>query len=341
MSLFNRGGALGRSKKENNLKEHLTALFTGKAPFDPPVTFPQSHIIYAENIRHAQEIIKEGGYFVLSQKDVQFFWASATPGVDFKFATAGKTPAYSELGKGREGSKHFFAKDYMKLRVNLGEDGKTTDWILMRKARKTPSSGEALKNDIAIGKRALAGPMITCSLPGENNNYKKDKPLEGLRREKKRVRKALKNSPAFIRGRLEISPKKKGSKKGKIGEIQKIKIKVEEVTFKNTKVEEVTLKTTKVEEVTFKDTKVKELEMTARGGQQTKKPSKYFCFVKRVLDQKNQRRAEKRKHDHEEEEVLARPTSPKVEDHIHSSQISSSSLPKSPYPYHIAIMNDL
>ena len=312
---------MGRSKKENNLKEHLTALFTGKAPFDPPVTFPQSHIIYAENIRHAQEIIKEGGYFVLSQKDVQFFWASATPGVDFKFATAGKTPAYSELGKGREGCKHFFAKDYMKLRVNLGEDGKTTDWILMRKARKTPSSGEALKNDIAIGKRALAGPMITCSLPGENNNYKKDKPLEGLRREKKRVRKALKNSPAFIRGKLEISPKKKGPKKGKIGEIQKIKIKVEEVTFKTTK--------------------VKEVEMTARGGEQTKKPSKYFCFVKRVLDQKNQRRAEKRKHDHEEEEVLARPTSPKVEDHIHSSQISSSSLPQSPYPYHIAIMNDL
>ena len=321
MSLFNRGGALGRSKKENNLKEHLTALFTGKAPFDPPVTFPQSHIIYAENIRHAQEIIKEGGYFVLSQKDVQFFWASATPGVDFKFATAGKTPAYSELGKGREGCKHFFAKDYMKLRVNLGEDGKTTDWILMRKARKTPSSGEALKNDIAIGKRALAGPVITCSLPGENNNYKKDKPLEGLRREKKRVRKALKNSPAFIRGKLEISPKKKGPKKGKIGEIQKIKIKVEEVTFKTTK--------------------VKEVEMTARGGQQTKKPSKYFCFLKRVLEQKNQRRAEKRKHDHEEEEVLARPTSPKVEDHIHSSQISSSSLPQSPYPYHIAIMNDL
>ena len=312
---------MGRSKKENNLKEHLTALFTGKAPFDPPVTFPQSHIIYAENIRHAQEIIKEGGYFVLSQKDVQFFWASATPGVDFKFATAGKTPAYSELGKGREGCKHFFAKDYMKLRVNLGEDGKTTDWILMRKARKTPSSGEALKNDIAIGKRALAGPMITCSLPGENNNYKKDKPLEGLRREKKRVRKALKNSPAFIRGKLEISPNKKGPKKGKIGEIQKIKIKVEEVTFKTTK--------------------VKEVEMTARGGEQTKKPSKYFCFLKRVLEQKNQRRAEKRKHDHEEEEVLARPTSPKVEDHIHSSQISSSSLPQSPYPYHIAIMNDL
>ena len=310
---------MGRSKKENNLKEHLTALFTGKAPFDPPVTFPQSHIIYAENIRHAQEIIKEGGYFVLSQKDVQFFWASATPGVDFKFATAGKTPAYSELGKGREGCKHFFAKDYMKLRVNLGEDGKTTDWILMRKARKTPSSGEALKNDIAIGKRALAGPMITCSLPGENNNYKKDKPLEGLRREKKRVRKALKNSPAFIRGKLEISPKKKGPKKGKIGEIQKIKIKVEEVTFN----------TTKVEEVTYKNTKVKEVEMTARGGQQTKKPSKYFCFLKRVLEQKNQRRAEKRKHDHEEEEVLARPTSPKVEDHIHSSQISSSSLPQS------------
>ena len=321
MSLFNRGGALGRSKKENNLKEHLTALFTGKAPFDPPVTFPQSHIIYAENIRQAQEIIKEGGYFVLSQKDVQFFSASATPGIDFKFATAGKTPAYSELGKGREGSKHFFAKDYMKLRVNLGEDGKTTDWILMRKARKTPSSGEALKNDIAIGKRALAGPVITCSLPGENNNYKKDKPLEGLRREKKRVRKALKNSPAFIRGKLEISPNKKGPKKGKIGEIQKIKIKVEEVTFKTTK--------------------VKEVEMTARGGEQTKKPSKYFCFLKRVLEQKNQRRAEKRKHDHEEEEVLARPTSPKVEDHIHSSQISSSSLPQSPYPYHIAIMNDL
>ena len=219
----------------------------------------------------------------------------------------------------------------MKLRVNLGEDGQTTDWILMRKARKTPSSGEALKNDIAIGKRALAGPVITCSLPGENNNYKKDKPLEGLRREKKRVRKALKNSPAFIRGKLEISPKKKGPKKGKIGEIQKIKIKVEEETFK----------TTKVEEVTFKNTKVKEVEMTARGGEQTKKPSKYFCFVKRVLDQKNQRRAEKRKHDHEEEEVLARPTSPKVEDHIHSSQISSSSLPQSPYPYHIAIMNDL
>ena len=168
---------MGRSKKENNLKEHLTALFTGKEPFDPPVTFPQSHIIYAENIRQAQDIIKEGGYFVLSQKDVQFFSASATPGIDFKFATAGKTPAYSELGKGREGCKHFFAKDYMKLRVNLGEDGKTTDWILMRKARKTPSSGGALENDVAIGKRALAGPMITCSLPGENNNYKKDKPL--------------------------------------------------------------------------------------------------------------------------------------------------------------------
>ena len=47
------------------MKGHISALFTGRVPFKPPVTFPQSHIIYADSIHHAHEIIEKGGYTLL------------------------------------------------------------------------------------------------------------------------------------------------------------------------------------------------------------------------------------------------------------------------------------
>ena len=121
----------------NIMKGHILALFTGKAPFKPPVTFPQSHIMYADSIHQAHKIIKEGGYFVVSSDNVQLFKASAAPDVKFKGATDRLTPAFSELVfEGKEGCKTFFAKDYRKLRISLGEDGRTMDWILMVQAKQ-------------------------------------------------------------------------------------------------------------------------------------------------------------------------------------------------------------
>ena len=48
------------------MKGHILAMFTGGARFEPPVTFPQSHIIHAGSIHEAHKIIKEGGYFVVN-----------------------------------------------------------------------------------------------------------------------------------------------------------------------------------------------------------------------------------------------------------------------------------
>ena len=53
-------------KEEMNImKGHILAMFTGEAPFEPTVPFPQSHIIYAGSIHQANKIIKEGGYHLL------------------------------------------------------------------------------------------------------------------------------------------------------------------------------------------------------------------------------------------------------------------------------------
>ena len=72
------------AEEMNRLKDYVRAMFTGKVPFDPPVTFPQSHIIYASSLRLAYDIIKQGGYFVVSKEDVQLFQASASPEVNFE-----------------------------------------------------------------------------------------------------------------------------------------------------------------------------------------------------------------------------------------------------------------
>ena len=54
------------------MKGHISALFTGRAPVNPPVTFPQSHIIYAGSISQAHEIIEKGGYFVIDSGERVF-----------------------------------------------------------------------------------------------------------------------------------------------------------------------------------------------------------------------------------------------------------------------------
>ena len=272
----------------NNLKGYVRAMLTGRVPFDPPgVTFPKSHLIHAGSIRQAHEIIKDGGYFVVSKDDIQLFKASTSQAeVNFQFATEGKTAVFSELRRAKEGSKTFFARDYWKLRISLGEDGRTTDWILMKDAKQCRDV--ATPGDIVVLKKALDGDMRTSSTPYKNDNYEEEKPSEAWRKEKKKMRKALKNSPAYIRGRLETSPKKRDPRNP-------------DDLLEEGKVEKVTTKTTKVEKVTTDKAKVEEAKKALRGGRRTKK--KYFDFVKRVLEQKSKRKAEKKTQ--EEEKVFA------------------------------------
>ena len=276
------------AKEMNTLKGYVGAMFTGRVPLDPPgVTFPQSHMIHAGSIRQAHEIIKDGGYFVVNKDDIQLFKASTSQAeVNFQFATECKTAAFSELARGKEGSKTFFARDYWKLRISLGEDGRSTDWILMKDAKQCKDM--ATSGDIVVDKKALAGPMMTSSMPKKNNNYLEEKPTEGWRREKKKMRETLKNSPAYIRGRLDTPPKKS-------------KPRDPDDLLEEGKVEEVTKETTKVEEVTTDKVKVEEAKKALGGGRRTK--MKYFEFVKRVLEQKSKRKAEKKIHD--EEEIFA------------------------------------
>ena len=210
------------------MKGHISALFTGRVPFKPPATFPQSHIIYAGSIRQANEIIEKGGYFVISSGDVEMYKASAAPDVEFKIATEGLTPVFSDLlgFKGENGCKTFFTKDYRKLRISLGADGRTTDWILIKKAKRSSNMTSAVTAADGFMIKALAGTVTTSCLPAENDNYEEANPAEGWRKERKREREALKKSPAYIPGSLSTPAKKKElkEKKGnKLGEAMKRK----------------------------------------------------------------------------------------------------------------------
>ena len=258
------------------MKGHISAMFSGKASLKLPVTFPQSHIIYAGSIQQAHEIIKKGGYFVVSSEDVQLFKASATPDVIFKIATDGLTPAFSDLlgFKSEKGCKTFFAKEYKKLRISLGEDGKTTDWILMKQAKQC-NNMTTTGGDFIVNKRALVGTVTTSCLPEENHNYKKQKPAEGWRKERKNERKALTKSPAYIRGSL-FTPAKKRKPNG-----QKGKANVEQVIREEIKVGKVTEEENR--EVSAKKTKVKKV-VTKEGGI---KCSRYFAFVRKILEKKS------------------------------------------------------
>ena len=61
------------------------------------------------------------------------------------------------------------------------------------------------------GEAALGGPVTTNSLHGQNSNH--EKAADGWRRERKKLKQALKNSPAYIRGSL-YTPAKKKEKRG-------------------------------------------------------------------------------------------------------------------------------
>ena len=287
------------------MKGHILAMFTGEAPFEPPVTFPQSHIIHAGSVHQAHKIIKEGGYFVVSSEDVQFFKASATPDIDFKIATDSLTPAFSELGfKGEKGCKTFFAKDYRKLRISLGEDGRTTDWILMKQAKRCndmTATGDVIVNN----KKALAGTMTSSKLPAENNDYEEEKAAEGWRKERKKVRKALKSSPAYIRGRLATPPKKKKPEASGAKQLEGLQVQTV------TKVEKVKKKK-KEEQVTMKE-----------GGA---KCSRYFAFVKKILELKKMKRAGQREESNEQGGVNVDPLTQVNISTLHCIGSPSSSL---------------
>ena len=79
----------------------ISAMFIGKATPVTPLTFPQSHIIYAGSIHQAHEI-KKCGYFVGSE-EVQLFKVSAAPHFSFKIATVKLTPAFSKLASKSNG----------------------------------------------------------------------------------------------------------------------------------------------------------------------------------------------------------------------------------------------
>ena len=205
---------------EGSLRDHLGSMFTGQVlPRCPTITFPQSSIIYADSLQQAHKILKDQGYFVVSSEEVELFKASANQEINFKSATKGLTPAFSELRfKREEGKKTFFAKDYKKLRIKIGERGETTDWILMKQAKRCSTSF------IINNSKALGGPVTTNSLHGQNSNHEKEKAVDGWRRERKKLKQALKNSPAYIRGRLDTpakrKPKEKRERKGDRGGIK-------------------------------------------------------------------------------------------------------------------------
>ena len=273
------------------MKGYLSDMFTGKAPTMAQMTFPQSHIIYAESIQKANKIVKRGGYFVLcSETVVELYKASATPDIQFKTAAEGLTPVFSDLGfKSEKECKTFFAKDYRKLRISLGEDGKTTDWILMKQARRSKDMTSA--DDFMINEMALNGTVTTSCLPGQNDNYKKEKPAEGWRKERKRERKALQNSPAYIRGSLFTLAKKREPKGSNEGgkEVMKEETKGEKVTADKNKKEEVTEQNTEMEEVVAKEGGIK--------------CSRYFAFVRNILEKKREKRARQREERGEQEGI--------------------------------------
>ena len=279
------------------MKGHISALFTGRVPFKPPVTFPQSHIIYADSIHQAHEIIEKCGYVVIGG-EVQLFKASASPDIDFKSATDGLTPVFSDLVgfKGEKGYKTFFAKDYKKLRICLGAGGKTTDWIVIKEAKSSNCMTAVTATD-DFRMKALAGTVTTSCLPVENDNYEEANPAEGWRKERKREREALKKSPAYIRGSLSTPAKKKELKEkegNKVGEVMNEETKVEKVTAdKNKEEETICMKNTKVKKVVEKEGGVK--------------CSRYFEFVKNILEKKSEKRARKSE---EIEEHSTTPTLP-------------------------------
>ena len=250
---------------EGSLRDHLGSMFTGHVlPRCPTITFPQSSIIYADSLQQAHRILKDQGYFVVSSEEVELFKASANQEINFKSATKGLTPAFSELRfKREEGKKTFFAKDYKKLRIKIGERGETTDWILMKQANqccdKTSKRSEFVANN-----KALSGTMVTSSLPCGNNNNDERSSTEGWRKERKKSRKALRNSPAYIRSSLQAPSKKKQNRREGYEEERK-EVNREETT-KNTKAEKVST------------------------GKVSGKCSRYFTFVKRILEQKKEKK---------------------------------------------------
>ena len=115
---------------------------------------------------------------------------------------------------------------------------------------------------------------MTSKLPRENNNYEEENPAEGWRKERRKVRKALKNSPAYIRGRLATPPKKKEPKGSGAKELE-VQTKVEKVKQKK-----------KEEQVTMKEGRAK--------------CSRYFAFVKKILEVKKIKRAGQREESSEQ-----------------------------------------
>ena len=133
----------------------------------------------------------------------------------------------------------------------------------------------------------------------------KNDDIEELKTEKKRDfvelekeyenhKKDCKENEEKVKENLRYYRKKHDASKKKIEEdqvlINNLKQEVEKVT-----------ETSKVEKVTTDKAKVEEAEKALRGGRRTKK--KYFDFVKRVLEQKSKKKAEKKTQ--EEEKVFA------------------------------------
>ena len=162
---------------------YVGSMFTFDKEEKIPIMVPNNHIIHAMSLKEAHEILKSRSLRVLTEEEAYFLMGSLgtslTPGMDF-------------------------SHEFWKMTVAVNKAGVTTDWILVKEAKEKKLTKTFDKGCSGVGPtcpgKALNGHFQSNTLPLENNNYLDKNPCDNWKKERASIRKALKNSPAYIRG---------------------------------------------------------------------------------------------------------------------------------------------
>ena len=218
------------------------------------ILFPKSQTIHVGSLQDAHDVMKHQGLHLISMESIETYRASGFPEVYFPRATIGMEEVPSTEGNDCEEGHLTFISREFWKMIIVSPDGTLRLCWYLAKDAKKGGTEKDQINESDVSK-AMSGALKSNVLPEQNENYLQKDAGTSWKEERDIMRTALKKSPAYLRGNV-ANQQKPGLPN------------IPETLLPGQK--------------------------QSVGGKNEKKSSKYFSFVKRIVEMKRARRAAKK-----------------------------------------------
>lgn len=219
------------------------------------IHFPKIQTIHVGSLREAFNVMEHRGLHLVSKESIETYCASGSPEVNFPRATTGMMEVCSTARNDYD-EGHLTYTSRRFWKIKVSSpDGTLKLCWYLAENAEKGSRGKNKTNERETFK-AMSGTVKSNVLPEQNESHLQKKAGAAWKEERDIMRAALKKSPAYLRGKV-VNPQKPG-----LPHKPEIPLPGHKQNV---------------------------------GGEREKKSSKYFSFVKRIVELKRIRRAAKKK----------------------------------------------